>query len=767
MLMLLCGLALSDAPSIDEAMLLEARVNQVPRGDVMVIPIPPDGLWLRESELPRLGIRLHGLPRRIIGDTAFVRVTAGPDLSVKTDLDALSVDFHADPRLLAEQRFSLASAETLAPTAEAGLHGFFNYQLGQQTGTGQKPVRSLDTVANLSFAGWVARSEQGLLSSRSKSYQRGRSFLMFDEPDSTRRWMLGDTLTFSGAFARTIPIAGISVAQRFELQPGSVPAPTLAMRGNVRVPSTAEVYIDGARVRTLNLAPGPYEFRDLSYFAGLRDVEIVIRNRSGETERIRVPHYFSTQNVGAGIHEYDYALGVARQSSDQGDRYANVAASLWHRVGVSDSLTLGASVEHLPGYRSLGANAVQVLGLLGVTTVNVVRAEAAGQRGNAMLLTYSFGGRATVQTSFLRQSRGFAVGDTRSLLDFRPRDLWSMSAGTSLGHARTVTVDVARGRTWDGPSNQSVGVRLAQGLGGGASIGIALSSRQDGAMRDRQISMTLALPLARDFSLNSGVDFRQAEGSSKTVSIASPVPAGEGAAIRVGAEWRNSGASYDAFGQYNHRLAQATLAMRQMQSADGLSSFGSDLRLTGAFAFADGRVQVAPSIVGSFGWVDTQGLAAVRVYQNNQLIGRTNHAGHLLLPNLASYSTNQIRIDDRDIPLDRELERFEARVVPRTFQGSVIRFAAKRVSAVGGVLVVTPSVPRKVLASAVLGLQVGDRLLTATSGPDGDFYLEDLPPGTYRLAAENRAYNCVAEIVVLPDKGAFQDIGEVACVANR
>ena len=60
-----------------------------------------------------------------------------------------------------------------------------------------------------------------------------------------------------------------------------------------------------------------------------------------------------------------------------------------------------------------------------------------------------------------------------------------------------------------------------------------------------------------------------------------------------------------------------------------------------------------------------------------------------------------------------------------------------------------------------------ERTVAATTGPDGDFYLEDLPPGDYRLTVENRKARCTAVVSLLPGKGPFQDIGEVNCVANR
>ena len=82
-----------------------------------------------------------------------------------------------------------------------------------------------------------------------------------------------------------------------------------------------------------------------------------------------------------------------------------------------------------------------------------------------------------------------------------------------------------------------------------------------------------------------------------------------------------------------------------------------------------------------------QALAACVVYQNNQLIGKTNDNGFLLLPALAAYTTNQIRIDDRDIPLERQIKQVTTSLVPRTFTGAFARFESRRVVSVSGRLV--------------------------------------------------------------------------------
>jgi outer membrane usher protein FimD/PapC len=126
---------------------------------------------------------------------------------------------------------------------------------------------------------------------------------------------------------------------------------------------------------------------------------------------------------------------------------------------------------------------------------------------------------------------------------------------------------------------------------------------------------------------------------------------------------------------------------------------------------------------------------------------------------------NQVSLDDRDVPMDRELKEVRREVVPRDFVGTVLSFEAKRVSALGGILVATVGGQPVRVVSAELTVRGGKAERTAITGPDGDFYLDDLEPGRYEIEALNRRLNCRAEVTLAEGKVPFVDLGEVRCHA--
>jgi outer membrane usher protein len=68
--------------------------------------------------------------------------------------------------------------------------------------------------------------------------------------------------------------------------------------------------------------------------------------------------------------------------------------------------------------------------------------------------------------------------------------------------------------------------------------------------------------------------------------------------------------------------------------------------------------------------------AGVRVYSDNQLVGRTGKDGSIIVPNLRAYDRNIIRIDPADLPLDAELAGDKQIVRPYARSGVEIDFDA-------------------------------------------------------------------------------------------
>lgn len=763
--------ALAQAPDPKEAIVLAVRVNQVARGDALVVPVEGSrDLWVREGDTRRFGLALPPPGEAMERSGEFVRFRDSPRLGLAVDLDRLELAIEAAPDLLARQQFSLSMQPPLQPAAQGAPNGFVNWAVGRQAFTGSASTTTADVLVNAAVRDWVARSDWHWVSQgRADPLQRGRSFLLHDDTGRMLRWSAGDVQPAGGYASRSPAVAGIAVERLFAVSPGFTPSPTTTLAGSVRSPAVAEIYVDGARIRTIDLAPGTYEFRDLSYFSGLRNVEVVLRDRAGNIETLKLPVYFAGDSLRAGLHEFRYAAGSPRTSWEGEGAYAGFAVSGRHRYGLTDDVTVGASFESVPGYRAAGIQAVARVVTLGLVGANLAWSQGdAGRQGQSVLASWSYGGRrASASATAFFQTRDFGAmpGGGLSLAPGRPRERLAASIGTGIGPQRTLTVDASRGRTWDGPSDSLVAARLSQGLANGAAVDLAVAWRDDGRARGTDVSIGVSIPLGSGVTLNSVAVRRAGEAARLATSASSSMPAGEGLGWRVNAEHEADITGADAHVRGNGRFAAASASVRRVATRGQAASTGTDVRLEGSIAAIGDRVFLSRPVAQSFALAEVPGLEGVRIYQNGQLAGRTDAQGRLLVPALGGYGVNQLAIDDRDVPVDREIKQVRIDVVPRDFVGAVARFETKRVSSLGGLLVAEVGGQPVAVASGEVTLRGAKGEAAGITGPEGDFHFDDLEPGRYEIEALNRRVKCRASVELPEGRGPFVDLGRVRCHA--
>lgn len=83
-------------------------------------------------------------------------------------------------------------------------------------------------------------------------------------------------------------------------------------------------------------------------------------------------------------------------------------------------------------------------------------------------------------------------------------------------------------------------------------------------------------------------------------------------------------------------------------------------------------------ISDSFALVQVPGYADVRVYKDNQLVGRTDSGGNALVPNVRAYETNPVTIEALDLPMDARVDALQRDALAYYRSGVVLRFPVGR-----------------------------------------------------------------------------------------
>jgi len=153
----------------------------------------------------------------------------------------------------------------------------------------------------------------------------------------------------------------------------------------------------------------------------------------------------------------------------------------------------------------------------------------------------------------------------------------------------------------------------------------------------------------------------------------------------------------------------------------------------------------------------------VRVYSSNQLIGRTNSRGDLLVPNLLPYYGNRLRIDDRDVPLEYDVQAVEKTIAPPFRGGAFVDFTVRQVRTVTGSIVIKVNGADVPPAYGQITLGSGDNAPVSPLGALGEFYFENVAAGTYDAVTEYAGGKCTSKLEIPAAKTDVIKLGLLTC----
>jgi outer membrane usher protein FimD/PapC len=191
----------------------------------------------------------------------------------------------------------------------------------------------------------------------------------------------------------------------------------------------------------------------------------------------------------------------------------------------------------------------------------------------------------------------------------------------------------------------------------------------------------------------------------------------------------------------------------------------SDYRLSvaGGLGYAAGTLGFGRPITDSFGIVKVGEVAGVAVTLNAQPMGTTNDQGVVFLPALPSYSDSEVALVNDTVPIEYSLAALTKKISPSLRSGALIDFGVVRVQALTGRLKYPPGVAGKSLDLRDVTLMVDEKATRYRTGRAGEFYLENLSPGTYAGTVELEGAPCRFGLVVPKSHEVFVDLGDVIC----
>src|SRR6476646_3411826 len=396
-------------------------INDEPKGDVEVL-LTADGPWVDPAALVAAGVlNVPEGRRQVFAPDTIPRVSLAslaPQIKFTLDQTEVRLNISADPALLSTTEVAISNPRPAGWKVGSNNAVFLNYSAnwstdGKTAGYGELGAHLfgalLQTAASVDDAGAITP---------------GLTSLTFDQVRSRRRWVLGDTIGRSTTLGSSPVVGGFSVSTHEDLDPYYAIYPQPQIRGAVRTPSTADVYVDGRLVSSVRLPPGRFTLNDLPIETGLGNARVIIRDAFGRQQSINLGFYLSTQLLKKGEQDYSYVAGLERESSGTTVEYGRAMGTAVHNIGLTDSLTIGFQAEGSKDLVMAGAGFNARLWRLGTFGAEGLASQTANKdQGYAATGVYSF-----LSNWFSTEMRGTWIGAKFQNLFLSPADRKQVSA---------------------------------------------------------------------------------------------------------------------------------------------------------------------------------------------------------------------------------------------------------------------------------------------------------------------------------------------------
>lgn len=745
--------------------LLKIILNEEEKGEFLV-HITDDGDFLvRTEDLRKMDFsELKGKISVIEGEE-FLSLKSMEGLQVQLNEKKLALEMRADPHLLGKKVFTLRYPKQLKVYYPKDTAGFLNYNVTYFAGdsfhydktvvANQLGFRTGDFLFLTDSSYTQQKGEEGRL-------VRLMSNATYDRREDLWRIIAGDFFGSSGELGSTLNMGGISFSKNYLINPYFIKYPEIGFSGIASLPSEVEVYRDGVLIKKERISPGSFELRDIPTYVGSGLVEVVLKDPFGREQRIKLPYYFSDTLLKQGLHEYSYSLGFLREDFGVvSNRYKDFAFLGFHRYGINDSLTAGIRAEASEKVVNLGLTSTYLMPKrLGIVSGSLAWSGSKGrQDGLGGSMSYLYQGR---NLSFNLLIRGF----TRDYSNISIEKTWerikyetSAGAGYTSALLGSLSLGFSAVKKYSGTDTKTLSASYSRKITD--RLNILATFKRD--MESNVSEFMIGLNYYFKYGITASSSYQRADGtSSERIQVLKNLPLGEGFGGRASFE-RNQGESetynnYNLQLQYNAKYGQVA---GEFISTDHVETYS--FSAAGGVSFVRDALNFSRPIQDSFALVNVGDLKGVRVYLNNQEIGRTGASGKVLIPNLGSYYDNQISINDKDIPMEYTLTDVLRYVSPPLRSGSYIEFGVTKIQAFIGTLKVKVNGEARPVEYIEFKLLVDGKELTSSTGKGGEFYLENIKPGKYKGEFKYLDKTITFDIIIPKSEEILIELGEILC----
>jgi outer membrane usher protein FimD/PapC len=682
----------------------------------------------------------------------------------------LSVEITASPELLPKREIDFLSSRHPKVFFPKGNSAFLNYRLNYSDSNNSDPSEQMTNQLGIRLGEVLLMSDSSYTKTAiDERFVRLMSNLTYDRQVDMQRLVVGDQFAASGELGNSVNIGGIGFSKVYRMNPYFSKNPLLTLSGMISLPSEVEIYLNGVRIRREKLSPGEFELKNISYYGGAGDVEVVIRDAFGRVERIKYPFYFTDMLLKKGLYEYSYNLGALRNMFGiESDQYGDTVFSGFQRYGLTDSLTVGLRAEgEANGFYNIGPQLAYNIDNKGIATLSLSKSAGDSEhRGDAWSFTYGFQKRNITARLIARGfTENYSMIGTGNITE-KTKIEQGAGIGYGFGDIGNISIDLSTTKKYSGVDKQVATVSFSKNISRFLSGSITYKNilEQDS---DNEIFLGLNYNTDGDLSVAGNYHKSRVE-DTILLQAQKNLPVGVGLGYRATLEKRETESSssyiFNPVLQYNEKYGLYEGEYRGNYNNDtNIRDDYYQLSASGAVVYAGNTFGLMRPVNDSFGLVQVGQLSGIRVLHSGEEVGSTGSKGKLFVPNLGSYYDNAISIDDKGIGMDYNIPEVQKYVSPSFRSGVLIDFAVSKFQAVTGKLHIITDGKKEPVEFYEVTLLEGETEINFPTGKDGEFYLENLKYGDYRAEFSYKGSQCSFMLKMPASEDPIVDIGEVIC----
>lgn len=490
-----------------------------------------------------------------------------------------------------------------------------------------------------------------------------------NDQENLRKLVIGDTVSGSQSWGRSVRFAGLQIATDFSMRPDLNTMPLPAFFGQTSVPANVDIFVNSARVFESEVEPGAFQINNLPVITGNGQAQVVVRDIMGREATVSLPFYASSSLLRPGLNSYDLDIGFLRRSYGlQSFDYGELAASGTYSEGISNNLTLEGHGEATSNVQLIGGGGVFGLGAYGIIhpAIAVSHSNITDNNETGALYSLSF------------EAQNNPLGFFGSL-------------GVTSGNYN----DIASSDGEPPPELQmqlSANVNLAKN---GTLGGSLIAMKQRDQEMSKIVSASYNLPLGTGYSISTTGFYDHTRGEVVAQAFFSIALGGNAIGNVSVQKSRNSNIQQATYtnpanpdGGFGYQISSSTGdTSTEQANATWIGSKGS---IDGAVAVRDGEMATRVSASGGLVYIADSlyatakpngavalvrtGKDGMEVYKENRKIAIADKNGEALVTGLVPFADNRISIEPTDYNFTTIINDTEKTITPARSSGVIVDF---------------------------------------------------------------------------------------------